>query len=75
MAITINSELYIWGTLMNEDGSRSLRIESPELVEGIAALSITAGPSMAYVVDSENRCLALGVNSNGELGLGDKEIR
>jgi hypothetical protein len=48
----------------------------PERVNSFRAEAVAMGPTMAMVVDKDTKqpCI-IGINSNGELGLGDRETR
>lgn len=78
MNAAIDSEdgVYIWGILHDKQVKQSLCIKIPEKVNLFKARQVAIGPTMAFMVDKKKgMSFVIGVNQNGELGLGDKNQR
>jgi len=69
--------LYVWGMLSSVPTNssaqpHSLCIKKPEKVSSFRFCRLEVGPSMALGIAQDSmRALAIGVNSAGELGVGD----
>jgi hypothetical protein len=68
--------MFLWGILHDKNIKQSLCIKIPERVNTFSVGSVSIGPSMAVVIEKESlKPWVIGVNANGELGLGDNNQR
>lgn len=75
-AITTENEVYLWGLLCDRKAKKSLSIKVPELINDFSASFVATGPTMALLIEAQTaKPFVIGVNANGELGLGDKVQR
>ena len=67
---------YVWGMLRSADNGSHLCIKQPEKVSSLKVKKIEIGPSMALAIEKQSRiAYVIGINKNGELGVGDTDIR
>ena len=71
-AIDLQDRVYLWGILHDKNAKLSLCIKAAERVNSFQVDKVAIGPTMALIIDKENNqpCV-IGVNTKGELGLGD----
>ena len=68
-AITDKGDLFIWGT-----GAFG-EYDTPTLFSTLKATDISIGSTFGVLLDTNGNLYSWGTNSNGELGIGDFEIR
>jgi len=80
--LDIDNNLYVWGSLESKSPSgqilspQQLCIKQPQKVANLQIEKVDVGPSMAIGIQSESSlAFTIGINSIGQLGLGDYEMR
>lgn len=72
-AIDADDGVYLWGLLYDKQAKKSLCIKVPEKISDFRVSQAAIGPTMALLVEAKtSKSFVIGVNANGELGLGDK---
>lgn len=75
-AIDEQNRVYFWGLLYDKQVKRSLCIKVPEVINDFKVKHVAIGATMALLIeDQTEQSFVIGVNANGELGLGDKKQR
>jgi alpha-tubulin suppressor-like RCC1 family protein len=76
VVVTDKGDMYCWGMLGDSKSGKILCIRVPELVANLKVEQVAVGESLAIVIEQySGKTQLLGVNANGELGLGDTEPR
>ncbi|WP_217134938.1 RCC1 domain-containing protein [Leucobacter chinensis] len=79
-AVTTSGEVYAWGTndsgqLGTGDTTGSVLPKRVNFATGVSIVSIAAGHSHTLALDSDGTAYAWGLNTRGQLGLGDTAVR
>ena len=75
-AVDEDDHVYFWGLLFDKKVKKSLCIKVPEIINDFRVSSVAIGPTMAMLVEKQSqKSYVIGVNANGELGLGDRKQR
>ena len=75
-AIDDKDRVYFWGLLFDKKVKKSLCIKVPEAINDFKVNHVAIGATMALLIENNtNKPFVIGVNAEGELGLGDKKQR
>jgi alpha-tubulin suppressor-like RCC1 family protein len=71
-AITEKGELFVWGSGIYGEFKkpRQVKLQNDTMLQ-----SVTVGGSFIVLVDKHGKAMVWGANSNGEIGVGDLQVR